>query len=290
MYIAYTEQIDGLTIITGVDKKPIDQVETIKNINSLLLESAEMQALNTRNNQINSYVKQNNVLIKNEIAIIKQVQIEKNTENITETDLSLQQKQIIQKYQNTKDYNNAQIEELKKGLPQLNENLKAKKLQLINDNAVYQETAYNQINSTDVQYNDFKIKLVSICNSNKKQYLINDGNIIEDNRGRTVWIKNVKWISRKLQFLTDIKDTLEIWEDELTEEQKTEIVNQVEADRIAGLTEEEKTAEKEQLINGLLREAAIMKSELEIQSDPNALQKSQDWYSAEVLKVEEKYS
>lgn len=290
MYIAYTEIIDGLTIITGVDKKQIDQVETERVINNLLFESDEMKALKIKSEKINSYIKSNATIIKNEIAIIKQVQDEKNIQIVNESDLSVQQKETIKKYQQAKNFNKAQIEELQKDLPQLNENIKLKKLQLIDENAVYQETAYNQIDLTQAQYDDFKIKLISICQSSKKKYLIDDGNIIEDNRGRIVWIKNEKWESRKLQFLTDIKDVLEIWEEELIDEQKIEIAEQIEIDRIVGLTEEEKIAEKEKLIAGLLREAAIMKSELEIQDDPDALQKSQDWYNAEVLLIEEKYN
>lgn len=287
MYIAYIQMIDGLQIVTGVDKKQIDQEETKKIVKDLLLETSEFKSVISIFDKIKSYKQLNNKLLKNEYEIYKSVTIEKNIAEISDSDLNSQQKKLVNDYRTGRDFNFSQIKDLKVQLETLDKNLKLKQKELLLTNAVYQETAYNQIDLSENQYDDFKIKLINI--RGKNQFLLSDGNIIDDNRKKIYWLKNEKWEKRIIQFLTDIIDPAEILESELTTEQRNEIIVQLEKDRIAALTLTEKEEEKNNVLAGLLREASIMKSELEILEDPDALQKSQDWYNTEVLKVEEKY-
>jgi len=279
--------IDGLQIVTGVDKKQIDQEETKKIVKDLLLETSEFKSVISIFDKIKSYKQLNNKLLKNEYEIYKSVTIEKNIAEISDSDLNSQQKKLVNDYRTGRDFNFSQIKDLKVQLETLDKNLKLKQKELLLTNAVYQETAYNQIDLSENQYDDFKIKLINI--RGKNQFLLSDGNIIDDNRKKIYWLKNEKWEKRIIQFLTDIIDPAEILESELTTEQRNEIIVQLEKDRIAALTLTEKEEEKNNVLAGLLREASIMKSELEILEDPDALQKSQDWYNTEVLKVEEKY-
>lgn len=294
MYIAYIKEIDGFQIITGVDIKGIDPVETDKIILPLLEQSQEMTAKKTKISQINSYQKLNNGILKSVINLHKQVMQEKNINDVNESDLSSNQLETYKSYENSKSFNDNQIESLRKDLPQIEQALFLKRAELTISNAVYQETARNQIDIIKDQYDDYKIKLISIKqyfdNTKKRQFLVSTGDIIDDNRGRVVWEKDDKWKKRTLQFLSDIKELPEIWEDELTEEQRQEIAVQVENERVEALSPEDNEAEKNTMIEAALRQSVQMKSELEIQGDPDALQIAQDWYNAEVLLIEERYS
>ena len=55
------------------------------------------------------------------------------------------------------------------------------------------------------------------------------------------------------------------------------------------MTLAQKEAEKTAIISGLASRANAMRGELEIQGDSKALVKSQDWYKAEVEKVNLRY-
>lgn len=294
MYIAYIEEIDGFQIVTGVDKKGIEPFETEKIVLPLLEESNEMIALKNKNNLINLYMKKNVDIKANENRLLTQVMNEKNIMIIQESDLTSEQTNILHKYQYSKNFNNSEIEKLKSNLPSLNENLQKKKIQLMQENAVYQETAKNQIDITKNQYDDYKIKLISIRqyynDTKKRRFLVSTGDIIDDNRGRVVWEKDDKWKKRTLQFLSDVKESLEIWETELTEEQKQEIAAQVENERIAALSPEDKEAEKNAVIDAALKESVQMRNELEIKDETDALQIAQNWYNAEVLAIDERYN
>ena len=77
---------------------------------------------------------------------------------------------------------------------------------------------------------------------------------------------------------------------DLTEEQRLEINEDIEKERISNLSAGEKTTEKAKTIDSLASQAAHMRSKLEIQNDPDALTKAQAWYDAEVAIVNQKYS
>jgi hypothetical protein len=74
-----------------------------------------------------------------------------------------------------------------------------------------------------------------------------------------------------------------IEKDDLTSEQLEEV-------RIQCLSTENKEIEKNQILAEILTRAAIMKSELEIQGDADALTKSQKWHKEQVQLIEEKYN
>lgn len=65
---------------------------------------------------------------------------------------------------------------------------------------------------------------------------------------------------------------------------------QFEISRISELSNEKKQNEKTIKISLLVKKAIAMRSELEIQSDPEALTKSQQWFNAEKQKIEDLYT
>jgi uncharacterized protein involved in exopolysaccharide biosynthesis len=48
-------------------------------------------------------------------------------------------------------------------------------------------------------------------------------------------------------------------------------------------------AEKQEKANNILSQAAVMRSELEIQGDPDALTKSQTWYNDQITALNSEY-
>lgn len=76
---------------------------------------------------------------------------------------------------------------------------------------------------------------------------------------------------------------------DLTESEISEISEQIEIDRIAGLKSVNKAAEKASILSGLLTRSAVMKTELDILADSKSLTKAQAWLADETVKVEAKY-
>lgn len=165
-------------------------------------------------------------------------------------------------------------------------NIRIKELTL--EHAVYFNVKSNEEIISDVQGEDIRKAMVDATAEGK----LLDKNLekIVDFRNREYWSKNRKWIKTVIVRIGENPPTGAIEYKDLTVEQKQEIMNQLEAERIASLTAVEKTAELENAIQVLAGRAAMMRSELEIQGDPDALQKSQDWYEAEKVIVETKYA
>lgn len=110
-----------------------------------------------------------------------------------------------------------------------------------------------------------------------------------DLRGREYWKKTTKWARTVIIRVGEKPPTGAIETKDLTVEQKQEIADQLEAERIVGLTAVEKTAELANALQVLVGKAAMMRSELEIQGNPDAFQIAQDWYEAEKIILENKY-
>ena len=115
------------------------------------------------------------------------------------------------------------------------------------------------------------------------------GKVIPDYSEQSIYQKTGgKWIIINLDFGDKFPDGA-ILVRNLTDEQKIEIADQTEIDRISELSGPEKETEKQNAIDGVAFQAAKMRSALEIQGDGKALEKSQDWYNAELIIIEAKY-
>jgi hypothetical protein len=69
-----------------------------------------------------------------------------------------------------------------------------------------------------------------------------------------------------------------------------EIKDQLEAERIAALTQEEKHAEKKRMLDEALTDSVIRRQKYEIQKRAEPLADAQQWYEAQCEKIEEKYA
>jgi len=95
------------------------------------------------------------------------------------------------------------------------------------------------------------------------------------------------------------KEALKKWSDLFSKLQSDECLCEdgeivfladLEAERIAGLSETEKEREKNDIFARKVRAAIQFKNELEIQGDEEALKKSQEWLKLEKAKIEEQYA
>lgn len=115
--------------------------------------------------------------------------------------------------------------------------------------------------------------------------------LIDDYRGKTYWKKLTDgWKKQEILRLGDVPKSGYLEDKDLTEEQKEEIIIQIEQERIASLSSLEKEAEKLTVIDGLKVQAVQMRSILEIEGDPDAIEKARVWLEEEIAKVEIKYS
>ena len=289
MYTANILEIDGLSVITGIDKKGIDQVETEKLIKPYLQESSEVKAIEARQNQIRVYVKNIEAVTSQEKQLLFVISTEKGipVNLITDKHITHSQREQFQKYKEKKDFNRAQIETLQQDLPMLNKKKEEKRLSLIIKHVVYFETPGGQVDLTEIQAHDFNKKLCAAVEYfNKTQIrrlLLITGDTVDDLRGKVAWNSiESTWKKRTIQYLTEKLETYETLEDNLTDEQKKEIAAQLEAERVANLTTEQKEVETAARIDVLLNQSVVMRSKLEIQGDPEALQKARAWYAEQV--------
>jgi hypothetical protein len=164
--------------------------------------------------------------------------------------------------------------------------LQAEYKELIIKHAVYFESANANefiVNNGD----EILVKLNEAVSLNKK--LSRDLKMIDDYRGKTFYKKvSGKWIEEKINVLG--QKPAEGFKAELSEAEKLEYAEQKETERIKNLSVSEREKELSQKIDALLSQSITMRSSLEIQGDPEALKKAQEWYLLEKGKVEALYS
>ena len=99
----------------------------------------------------------------------------------------------------------------------------------------------------------------------KNQLLLENGEYIDNYLGTEYWIKiSSKWVQKKIEDTGIILPLGAVLQENLTAEQQKEISIQNEAERIAGLTPEEKAKEKKDRLHALAREAIMMEEEAEL--------------------------
>lgn len=257
-----TQNIDGYDIIIGIGEAQIDGVATMPIVENALRETAEYKSVEAKKQELSVVLNGAAQALKN--ARNSKTQSEKNG-YVTEYQQSLEKSKAIES-------------ELK----ELIAPLQAKQQELILKHAVYfhpkqgefiitpeeAELIENAMITANLHNNFLDVNMQEIC----------------DNRGKTAWIKSGgKWSKREITKIGD-----EIKSGEITEI-NDEIITQLEAERISKLSAKEKEAEKTAAINSLGSQSAFMRSTLEIQGDSKALEKSKEWYNAEVEKINLKY-
>lgn len=289
MFLAKTKSIDGITVIIGISEAQVDAVLTERAIKEDYGKSLEYQALKTRLKKMHSYRIMINSLDNSAVRLFMRVakRINKIIQDVKPEDLTSAESEKITEYATLKIKNKDSIMTIEKELKGVSENLGKKRIELLKKHAIYFEPG-KDVKIISAQVMEFRDKLRTL---GKKQFLTLDGNIIDDNRGRIAYFKNAenRWIIQNVFMLGEKIDTLSIWSEDLTDEQRQEIGVQIDTERIAGLDATEKVTEFETLKDGIALQAALMRSKLEIQEDPEALVKSQEWYKAEIIKLEDKY-
>jgi hypothetical protein len=257
-----TQKIDNYDIIIGIGEAQIDGVATMPIVEIALKETDEYKSVEAKKQELSIILNMAAQALKN--ARTAKTQSEKNG-YVTEYQQALEKSKSIES-------------ELK----ELIAPLQSKQQELIFKHAVYFTPKQGESIITPEEATVIENAMITATGNNK--FL--DVNLQEicDNRGKTAWIKkDGKWSKREITKIGD-----EIKSGEITEV-NDEIIAQIESERIAALTPTERNKEKAVIIQGLLAESINMKAGLEIQGDSQALKKSQDWYNAEVSKVELKY-
>lgn len=290
-----TKTIQDKKIIIGFDKLPIDGKKTIETCAQMIegtkekqdvdqkireheLEKAKARGFATQAGAIFKYVAED---LKK-----KDPQIVLSRDTVLNAMIPELKKELLGKEQSMRDHLGvANIKETElKGLSLI---LGEKSKDIRRSNPVYGEPQANREARTDADIEELREKLVA---KTENQQLLSDGEYIDDFRGK-FYNKKVDetWNRVPLTGLGVTKPAGSKWDGELTEEEKLEIGTQNENERLAGLTPEDKAAEKQARLDSVLQASINMRSGLEIAGDPDALTKAQDWYNAEVVKINDKY-
>lgn len=265
-----TQKIDGYDIITGVHDAYglIDPVQTRKAVMDKIDKTDEFKALENVRKQMQVYANQA-VQAKRNAATAKTEQDKTNFWN--------EYKQRAQ-----------QIKDMEPELKIKFDAVQKKQRNMIKENAVYFKPKEGEIFIDENKAsNAIDAMKTAIQNG---QVVDKDLNLIDDNRGKIFWAKiDTEWKKDQINELGKKPKNGYIEEKNLTPEQKTEIGEQLECERIAGLSQSEKDAEKQMMINVAVTKAGIMKNELEVKGVADALEQAQAWLDSEMTIINDKY-
>jgi hypothetical protein len=116
--------------------------------------------------------------------------------------------------------------------------------------------------------------------------LLSSGEPVDDWRNAEYWVKNQAWEKQKIEQLGEKVPANGVLPENLTAPQQREIHEEQDLKRIAGLTLDERAAEKQERLNAAKREATLLKSDAEIageEFDASA------WFQAGKAEIEAKY-
>ena len=270
MKLLIIQEIDGIDVIAKIDNANgmVDPEMSKAAAKKLLNKTATAIEIDRIKSQMAVYAKQ-------------MIQARRNAK-MAKSDAERQA--FIDEY-NTRE---VQFKELQEDLNPLAVTLKSEFQDLIRSNAVYFIPPPGNKLIEDANAESIQTKLTAAINSD---LLLNrDLKSLCDHRGKRYFKKNSgKWQMQEITKIGVEPANGSILEADLTDDNKIEISEQAETDRIAALKPADRLAEKDRIIEGLAGEGNAMRGRLEIQGDKDALKKSQDWYNAELAKVEEKY-
>jgi len=190
------------------------------------------------------------------------------------------------------EYRLIQVEELREKLRPILSEMKDAEKKIIEEKAIYFEpNPKKEKIISDEEFKDILVKLKTALENGK--IIDIDGNEYANNVGVEFYHKvSKKWVYVKINDYGVEIPSSAILIKNLTSEQKTEIAEQTNIERISALSATDKASEKDAAIEGLGHQAATMRSSLEIQgiSAAKALTQSQDWYNTELQKIEVKYA
>jgi len=154
-------------------------------------------------------------------------------------------------------------------------------------NPVYFDVVKGHENVTDEDADEISVKLQALS---KFEKLTIGGLIVSDFRGRRWFVYRCgRWQPGQILKIGELLPEGAIWGEDLTPEQRSQIHNQEDSDRIEGLGEEERELEANAAIRSAMGDAVRMRSELEIMGDPGALEKSKENYARRCHEIRKKY-
>jgi hypothetical protein len=252
-----TEQIDGYTIVLGVDRPTVDAVRTRQVID-------EKTASDPLVTEVDRKCQQALLLAK-------------------EWNKCRKKRRLAAKAQTLEEQYNATCLEISV----LRGKVDAKRFEMMQAEPIYFEPKLGEIIVSD-EIGESHLAKFPIP-QNKK--LVMYGDYVTDLRGQQYWIKtDGRWEQRTIEKLGDEIPDGGLTVDDMSTETRIDIGQQLKDEYIRGLCGEEKQAERKKALAVALDQAAYMKSKLEIQGDADALPKSQEWYREETERIEELFS
>lgn len=273
-----TKTIDDIEIITGIGKLSICGPSTRDNCKDKISELPESQKLVKKGNEGIELLRKARAEKKKAKAFFK----------IKEDSKAYQHSEKCKKFYGAADLCDDEMREIKKLIF-------PKQRDILRNNPHFHEPGRGLLQKLEgekwpeyfarSQKLEQDLKLVG-----PNQKLKTDGSIIPD----FVGVKYSKKIGSEWGFGTIIKLGVEIpagaiIDEDLTEDQKTEINIQNEKERVAGLSAEDKAIEKAGLISGVANQAQTMENELKFSKVADYVKKAQAFYDAEIIKINDKY-
>jgi hypothetical protein len=156
--------------------------------------------------------------------------------------------------------------------------------ELLTENVVFARLGQGQKNVDD---NEGK-KLEGIFDKlGENEKLLLSGEIITDLRNTEYWIKQSGvWNKQKIERLSETLPPKAVLPEKLSQIQQSEIAEQTEAARLANLTPDQKTEEKEAALTVAKQEVRRLKEEAEISDEPFDAKAE---YQLRKAKIEKKY-
>ena len=262
-----TQTIDGIEIITAVSDAQIDPEKTIPKAVKAVEKTDTHRQIDALKKEITSYIQSAAQAMKHAKGAVS------NPEK--------------QRFSDEYRARMLQVKDVEDKIKPLAVTLKNEYRQAMTTEAVYFQPKPGEHIVPNGE--EIRVKLNEAIQAGKQ--LGRDLKQIDDYRGK-VYHKKIdgKWMKQEVTKLGEKPLAGGILAGDLTPEQIAEISKQAETDRIKALKPVDREAEKMSVIDGLIAEASAMRGRLEITGDKDALKKAQDWYNAEVAKVEAVYA
>lgn len=261
------ENIDGFKIIKGFSDCIVDPVATQKKCENLIDQSDE--------------VKRFNLIVKEQGEHMKMQSQAKESYKFAEKNKN---KIDMGKFENEWHYRQHEIDRCQEDIKKIVPLVEEKRRKIFTENAIFFDPTTNEIHVNDSEYENLKTLFL------KNNIVDVSGKIISDYRGEWFELLEDDYIKHEIKTLNAIPNAS--WKNgkALSESQKDFIVEIDRKKRIAGLSDEERNTEVEQLKTIALNESINMRSRLEIQGDDQALEKSKAYYQERCAEIDATYA
>jgi len=294
------KKIDGFDVVVGFQNRPIDPVATQRGSAQNIQDMPVRSALEAKNNIQSGYNIRLLEARKNAKAYLylasqNRDKGESDTANKSE---SAKQDKIAKDLVGTMNTTNEELKVLSVACKSACE-------KILTDNPVYNDEVefkdkddkiqvagprQGEVIKTQADIDDLTQKFKDKPDNSQ---LMESGEYVDDFRGKIFHYKddemtNGKWTKGAIDSLGD---KLEIgkFEEDLTDSEKTEIAEQENVDRLAGMSAGDKTAEYDGKKTGLASEAQTMETTLKFDGDVDYMTKAQAFYNTELTKLKTEY-